>query len=413
MPKTAFTSADFIKAYMGDYLQDILPEGAMTRLEDAWKNIQNYEARRNAFDAALVNLISRTVAETDSGFENPLGRLEGDILPYGSTIETIYADVVEAKEFGKDCDQFQKFGQDIKVLFHTEDFQLVYALTIETPELKKAFLSENGLAQLVQAKVQSLYNSKEFTNYTKEKYMFTQDIAGVQVNVHSDNSQDDAANLAKSIKKASATFEQPSRKYNQMGVERTCRKERQICLIDASVESENDVDLLSSAYNLDKLEAKGVEFIRVNGFEEEGLVAVLFDREALEWHDTLQLSTDAYNALCLRRNMFLHHWGMRSFKLYANCVKFYNSEANLAITVTPDHGTAADLKVNGVAWDIANNYKAFKNEIVVLPQLDDIVASGSTYTVTGYTIGGTSYPIGARVKITDATTIAVVSQVKA
>ena len=243
--------------------------------------------------------------------------------------------------------------------------------------------------------------------------MFTQDIAGVQVNVHSDNSQDDAANLAKSIKKASATFEQPSRKYNQMGVERTCRKERQICLIDASVESENDVDLLSSAYNLDKLEAKGVEFIRVNGFEEEGLVAVLFDREALEWHDTLQLSTDAYNALCLRRNMFLHHWGMRSFKLYANCVKFYNSEANLAITVTPDHGTAADLKVNGVAWDIANNYKAFKNEIVVLPQLDDIVASGSTYTVTGYTIGGTSYPIGARVKITDATTIAVVSQVKA
>ena len=110
MPKTAFTSADFIKAYMGDYLQDILPEGAMTRLEDAWKNIQNYEARRNAFDAALVNLISRTVAETDSGFENPLGRLEGDILPYGSTIETIYAAGGEAKEFGKDCDEFQSVG---------------------------------------------------------------------------------------------------------------------------------------------------------------------------------------------------------------------------------------------------------------------------------------------------------------
>lgn len=411
--KTAFTTSDFIAAYMGDYIKDVLPDGALTRLDEVWKNINKYEATRNAFHNALVNLISRTVAETDNGFENPLGKFEGDLLPYGSTIETIYADVVEAQEFGKDCDQFGKYDQDIKVLFHSEDFQLKYPLTIESRELNKAFLSESGLSELVNAKVQSLYNSKEFTNYDNEKYLFTRDIAGVQVNVYADNAQDKAANLAKGIKKASATFEQPSRAYNQMGAKRTCRKERQVCLIDSSFEAESDVDLLSAAYNLDKLEARGVEFVRVDGFEETGLVAVLFDRDALEWHDTLQLATEAYNAACLRRNMFLHHWGFRSFKLYANCVKFYANKPDAPITVTTAHGTVDDLKVNGVAWDIAKNYTAFANEVIVLPQLDDIVAGGKTYQVTGYTIGGTAYAIGNRVRITGATTIAVVSSEKA
>ena len=413
MNKTAFTASEFMTAYMGDYLKDIMPEGALTRIEDVWKNINKYEATRNAFHNALINLISRTVAETDTGFENPLGKFEGDLLPYGSTIETIYADAIDAQEFGKDCDQFKKYDQDIKVLFHSEQFQLVYPLTIESRELNKAFLSEGGLSELVNAKVQSLYNSKEFTNYDIEKQAFTHDIAGAQVNINADNAQDKAANLAKAIKKASATFEQPSRGYNVMGAKRTCRKARQVCLIDASFESESDVDLLSSAYNLDKLEAKGVEFVRVDGFEEKGLVAVLFDRDMLEWHDTLNLATEAFNAACLRRNMFLHHWGMRLFRLYANCVKFYVAESNLAITVTTNHGATTDLKVGGEAWGIANNYKAFENEVIALPQLDDIVTGGKTYVVTGYTIGGTTYAIGDRVKITAATTIAVVSQEKA
>lgn len=408
----SFTMPEFVEAYMGDKLAEILPDGARTRLDDAWDNINRYEGVRNAFENALINLISRTVAEADSGFENPLGKFEGDMLPYGSTIETVYADVPEALEFGKDCDQFKKYGQDVKVLFHSEDFQLVYPLTITSEELRKAFLSEGGLSQLVNAKVQSLYNAKEFDNYDIEKDVFTRDIAGAQVNCYNADRQTAYANVAKAIKKASATFEQPSRKYNQMGVKRTTPKARQVCLINASYESESDVDLLSAAYNLDKLEAKGVEFTRVDGFEEEGLVAVLFDREAVEWHDTLNMQTEAFNALCLYRNAFLHHWGMRSFKLYANCIKIYDIEATDAITVTPDKGTAADLKINGEAWAVANGYTAFDGEIIVLPALDDYTVSAKTYQVTGYTIGGKSYDIGARVKITDATTINVVTKEK-
>lgn len=408
----SFTMPEFVEAYMGDKLAEVLPEGARTRLDEAFKNIYSNAETRNAFENALINLISRVVAEADTGFENPLGKLEGEILPYGSTIETVYADVPEALEFGKECDQFKKFGQDVKVLFHSEDFQLVYPLTITSEELRKAFLNEGGLSQFVNAKIQSLYNAKEFTNYDVEKNVFTHDIAGAQVNCYDADKQTAYANVAKAIKKASSTFEQPSRKYNQMGVKRTTPKARQICLINSSYEAESDVDLLSAAYNLDKLEAKGVEFVRVDGFEEKGLVAVLFDRDMLEWHDTLNMQTEAFNALCLYRNAFLHHWGMRSVKLYANCVKIYNIEATDAIIVTPDKGTTADLKIDGVAWAVANNYTAFDGEIIVLPKLDDITVSAKTYEVTGYTIGGVSYDIGARVKITGATMIAVVTKEK-
>ena len=126
---TAFTAQDFIKAYMGDYIDQILPEGTQTSIKQAWDNINQYQSVRNAFEEKLINLISRTVAESDTGFENPLGKFEGDILPYGSTIETIYADVVDAVEFGKETDQYKKYNGDIKVLFHSEDFKLVYPLT--------------------------------------------------------------------------------------------------------------------------------------------------------------------------------------------------------------------------------------------------------------------------------------------
>lgn len=417
MPKkqsVAFTATEFINAYLGDYINEILPEGTRTRIDEAWANINKYDAIRNAFDTQLVNLISRTVAESDNGFVNPLGKFEGDLLPYGSTIETAFSDVVEALEFGKECDQFKKFGEDVKVLFHTESFQLVYPMTIESKELNKAFLSESGLAQLVDAKIQALYNSKEFTNYEIEKNMFTRDIAGLQINAHANDVQDVYASVAKAIKKASNIMEQPSRELNVLGAKRTTPKSRQVCLIDASYEAKADVDLLSGAYNLDKLEARGVEFVRVDGFEEKGLVAVMFDREGLEWHDTLNMTTEAYNALCLYRNSFLHHWGMRSFKLYANCIKIYDAEAKDTITVTTANGSTSDLKVGGEAWILASGtYKAFDGEIITLPALDDFTASSKTYTVTGYTIGGVNYEIGDRVKITGATTIAVVSTEKA
>lgn len=410
----AFTATQFIEAYLGDYIKEILPEGTRTRIDEAWANINKYEAIRNAFDTQLVNLISRTVAESDSGFVNPLGKFEGDLLPNGSTIETAFSDVVEALEFGKECDQFKKFNNDVKVLFHTESFQLVYPMTIESKELNKAFLSESGLAQLVDAKIQALYNSKEFTSYDMEKDMFTKDIAGLQINAHMNDAQETYANVAKTIKKASNIMEQPSRELNVLGAKRTCPKSRQVCLINASYEASSDVDLLSGAYNLDKLEAKGVEFVRVDGFEEKGLVAVLFDRNGTEWHDTLNMQTEAYNALCLYRNSFLHHWGMRSFKLYANCIKIYDIVANDAITVTTANGATSDLKVNGEPWALASGtYKAFDGEIVTLPPLDDFATGGSTYTVTGYTIAGKPYAIGDRVKIQGATTIAVVSSVKA
>ena len=101
MNKTAFTASEFMAAYMGDYIKDIMPDGTLTGIEAVWKTINKYEAPRYAFHNGLINLISRTVAETDTGFENPLGKFEGDLLPYGSTIETIYADAIDAQEFGK------------------------------------------------------------------------------------------------------------------------------------------------------------------------------------------------------------------------------------------------------------------------------------------------------------------------
>lgn len=67
----SFTMPEFVEAYMGDKLAEVLPEGARTRLDEAFKNIYSNAETRNAFENALINLISRVVAEADTGFENP------------------------------------------------------------------------------------------------------------------------------------------------------------------------------------------------------------------------------------------------------------------------------------------------------------------------------------------------------
>ena len=64
---TAFTAQDFIKAYMGDYIDQILPEGTQTSIKQAWDNINQYQSVRNAFE------------ET--------GSTDNDLLAIGETIK--------------------------------------------------------------------------------------------------------------------------------------------------------------------------------------------------------------------------------------------------------------------------------------------------------------------------------------
>ena len=303
----------------------------------------------NEFINALINRIA-LVRVQSATFNNPYERLKKGYLEYGESVEEIFVNIAKVFEFSQEKAEGRELKQykpDVKSAFHTMNWRVIYPVSVSDEELRMAFLSAEGVTDLIARIVDAVYTAANYDEYLLFKYMLIKAItSGVFKPVAVNNS--DAKNWAKAFRGTSNMLPFMKNNYNAAGVLNTTPKDRQVIFMDAQFNADFDVDVLSAAFNMDKADFMGrlhliddwttfdndrFEVIRENsdGIEEVtsaeltlmgNVKAVILDEEWFQVYDNLSRFTEKFVAAGLRWNYFYHTWKTISFSPYANAVVF-------------------------------------------------------------------------------------------
>lgn len=317
----------------------------------------------NEFINALINRIA-LVRVQSATFNNPYERLKKGYLDYGESVEEIFVNIARVFEFSQEKAEGRELKQykpDVKSAFHTMNWRVIYPVSVSDEELRMAFLSAEGVTDLIARIVDSVYTAANYDEYLLFKYMLIKAITNGNMKPAPVNGAT-ATNWAKAFRGVSNILPFMKKEYNAAGVMNTTPKNRQVIFMDAQFNADFDVDVLSAAFNMDKADFMGslyliddwttfdndrFEVIRENsdGIEEvtqaeltlmASVKAVIMDEEWFQVYDNLTRFAEKFVASGLRWNYFYHTWKTISFSPYANAVVFVLNSATTANPATFD-----------------------------------------------------------------------------
>ena len=322
--------------------------------------IYGYPALANQFINALVNRIA-LVRVKSATFNNAYANLKKGYLEFGETVEEVFVGIVKARVFSAEKAESRELKRslpDVRTAFHAMNWRVQYPVTIQDEDLRQAFLSINGVQDLIAKIVDAVYTSMEYDEFLLFKYMLIKAIAKGKMKPESlGTTPTDAAVAFRGI---SNLLPFMSDKYNESGVHTTTPKERQRIFMDAKYNASFDVNVLASAFNMEKADFMGkleliddwttfdnerFDVIRAESDmleevtpEELALLAnvkaVLIDEDWFQVYDNNIKFTEKYVASGMYWNYFLNTWKTFSNSPFANAVVFVDGNAELPANVT-------------------------------------------------------------------------------
>lgn len=319
-------------------------------------------ALANQFINALVNRIA-IVRMQSATFNNPYASLKKGYIDFGETVEDIFVGIINAVYYTPEeaeAREFKRYMPDVKSAFHIMNWRVMYPVTIQDEDLYQAFLSLDGVTSLIAKIVEQVYTSAEYDEFLLFKYLLIKAISKGKFYPVSIGDGSDLRVAAKKFRGTSNVLPFMAEKYNEAGVKTTLPKDRQQIFMDAQFNADYDVDVLASAFNMDKATFMGrlhliddwtsfdnerFEIIRSqsDGLEEvtaeelalmAGVKGVLVDENWFQVYDNKNKFTEKYVASGLYWNYFYHVWKTISNSPFSNAVVFVLSSASTALPAT-------------------------------------------------------------------------------
>lgn len=318
----------------------------------------------------LVNRISE-VKVVSKLFENPLRAFKKGKVDFGETVEEAFVELISVKEFDYAKAENQLFkveNPDIRTAFHPLNYTKFYPVTIKRNEVKKAFLSEDGVANLVAKIMEKIYTSVNYDEFQVMLYMIGKNLRDGHFYLREvdELTNDNIASITEEILEVSDDFTEMGTEYNLAGVRTHSKKDEQYLVISNKANAKMNVGVLASAFNMDKAEFMGHK-INVKGFGKidtdrlaelfaddptyeplteaeievlNKVVAVLLDKDWFMVFDNLLEMAEADNGMGLYRNYFYHVWKTFSVSPFSNAVAFISATPTVT-SVTLSQTTAS------------------------------------------------------------------------
>lgn len=409
-----------------EYRDYVPPMTETSQLREIGNIIMDYPALQNEFLSALINRIGRVLISSRM-YENPWSRFKKGMLDYGETVEEIFTNIAKPYEFEgnhtSSTTQFKKYKPDVRAAFHVMNYRKYYPVTIEQQKLKQAFLSAEGVTNLISDIVNSLYTGANYDEFLTMKYLLGKTILKgrmypVEVKpVSADNAKD----IITEVKATSNVIEFPSTKYNPAHVFQHTPKSDQIIFVNAKFDAIMDVNVLASAFNMTKAEFMGQRVLidsfgsldtdRLNElfaddpsykpFTDDEISALdaiplaVVGEKFFMIFDNLNEFTEIYNAELLYWNYFYHQWKTFSTSPFENAIVYVPQTPKVvSVTVSPEEATVSAgssialstiVEVEGFAPQTVT-YSSDKEGVTItesgIVQVDDNVTGDATITVT-------------------------------
>lgn len=345
-----------------DYQQNVPEVATVNDIPKVGEIIYGTPAFANQFINALVNRIA-IVRVQSATFNNPYSILKKGYIEYGETVEDIFVSIAKAVDFNVEKAakrEFQRTIPDVRSAFHVMNWRVMYPVTIQDEDLRQAFLSIEGVQNLIAKIVDAVYTAAEYDEFLLFKYLLIKAISHGKMYPTSIGAGANLSEAAVQFRGTSNLLPFMSSEYNEAGVKTNTPKERQVIFMDAMFNAQFDVNVLASAFNMDKADFMGRLFlidnwtdfdnerfdvIRANSdgiekvtAEELALLAnvkaVILDDNWFQIYDNNNKFTEKYVASGLYWNYFYHTWKTVSNSPFANAVVFVTSSADVALPET-------------------------------------------------------------------------------
>ena len=325
---------------------------------------------QNEFLSALVNRIGRVLV-TSKMYDNPWSMFKRGTLEFGETIEEIFVNIAKPFQFDPNVAETNLFKReipDVRSAFHIMNYQKYYKTTIQNDQLRQAFLSWQGITDLIAKIVDSMYTGANYDEFQTMKYMLAKHILNGRMYPVTIPAVTEAnmKSIVSTIKGVSNNYEFMSNKYNVAGVQNFSKKKDQYLLINSNFDATMDVEVLASAFNMDKTQFAGqrvlvdsfgsLDIERLNilfaddptytEISESDLQAldkipcVLVDRDWFMIFDNFYNFTEQYNGEGLYWNYWYHVWKTFSVSPFANNALFIPGVPSVtSVTVSPANAT--------------------------------------------------------------------------
>ena len=353
-----------------DYVPKATPDADSIRQIGAI--IMDYPALQNEFLSALVNRIGRVLI-TSKMYDNPWSFFKKGLLEFGETVEEIFVNIAKPFQFDPavaESNVFKREIPDVRAAFHIMNYQKYYKATISNDQLRQAFLSWQGISDLIAKIVDSMYTGANYDEFQTMKYMLARHILdGHMYPVEiPEVTTANMKSVVSAIKGISNKYTFLSTQYNLAGVATYTDKTDQYMLVNSTFDATMDVEVLASAFNMDKAEFAGRRvlvdsfgsldtarlaelFANDQTYEEIGsdelealdqIPAVLVDRDWFMIFDNFYNFTEQYNGEGLYWNYWYHVWKTFSVSPFANNALFIPGTPGVTnITVNPASATVS------------------------------------------------------------------------
>lgn len=384
----------------------------------------------------FVGLLKKVVytAVYNKTFNNPLASLEGDRMPLGQFIEDVYVNPAHARCFNVNdfAGLLQKYEAQIATQYLSVNSDLQYCVTITREKIRNAFTSWDNLEGFVSGMINSLYNGAYITRYTQTKGLALAAFTGNNVQYETVSAVTSEATAKALIKKMRADFNKmqiPSTAYNawnkvkggELALKTWSDPEDIIVMISADVEANVSVDVLASAFNMDKADFLG-RVIVVDDFSqynEDGSVAV--DGSAIQaviadrsWFKikTQDFSADEFkNANNRTWQYYLNDVRMVNYSLFANAKVYATSAPTVnatAIEAAESSATVEEGKKVKVRFELT---PANATTTVTVSSSSEGNATaeikGKYVEITGVDAGSATITLSAGAGVTDTISVTV------
>lgn len=216
---------------------------------------------KNEFVNTLTNQIMTRVM-VYKNFENPLKGVKRGYLELGEKIEEIFVELAKVFEYSPERAEstlYKRVLPNVKTAYHYMNYKKLYKVTISDADLAQAFTSWGAMDSFVANIIESIYQAVDYDEFQVMKYMIALQIINGRMYAET-IPQLTAENMKPIVTKIKAisndfTFRSPN--YNIAKVRTLAKKDEQLMIVTTDFDATMDVEVLASAFNMDKVEFSG------------------------------------------------------------------------------------------------------------------------------------------------------------
>jgi hypothetical protein len=315
----------------------------------------DFQMEKNALLKTVVNGIAKRIVNARI-LQNKLKDLKGDSIPWGSQIEEIIANPSKGTPYVMNsADLLTQKYPDVKSVYYKINREDKYMVTVSDLQLQRALINPNGLSELIQMVVGTLYSGDNLDEmrYTKQlmtsavlnnkimKVIVGDDLSGItdpntnmtldKIEFGTSATQNEKMKMfVAKIRELAINFTFGSSKHNgyksvkgetEDDLVTACETNEHVLLLRSDIISKVDVELLATAFNMSKSDFTQM-VIPVDDFNGLNVWGLMCDKKWFRIHDTYYSLKEFDNGSNATKNYYLHHHSTFAYNLLANAVVF-------------------------------------------------------------------------------------------